>query len=283
MEGKTTMTLVNYLRRVISFIFVLGVLSSCFPIEEDSVSTVTEGSTSTSSISCDTVCGGLVGYYPFNGDIKDYSGNGNHGIVAHKVTSVADAKGNTNSAYEFNGIDSFISLKGAIDNSSSDYTMVIHVKINQFVFQSSNSCNSNGGSRAGLITNQGKGLQLMYCPNWTIDNTTTKINHYKLWYQDPDLCNSSCVDEYYQALDFNQFYLLAAVKSDNQSNFYIDRRFGSWQNLDFSYPVGNLSVGYWIKNGETDKPFNGVIDEIRIYNRAITFDEFEEIYLKIKY
>ncbi|MEJ7822566.1 MAG: hypothetical protein WKF85_09610, partial [Chitinophagaceae bacterium] len=50
---------------------------------------------------------GLVAYYPFNGDANDASGNGNHGI-AYNVTPATDNFGKPNSAFSFNGTNSYI-------------------------------------------------------------------------------------------------------------------------------------------------------------------------------
>ena len=44
---------------------------------------------------------GLVAYYPFNGNANDASGNGNHGTV-NGATLANDQNGNDNKAYEFN-------------------------------------------------------------------------------------------------------------------------------------------------------------------------------------
>lgn len=44
----------------------------------------------------------LVGYYPFNGNANDESGNGHHGTV-HGPTLTMDRHGNPNAAYHFDG------------------------------------------------------------------------------------------------------------------------------------------------------------------------------------
>lgn len=44
----------------------------------------------------------MVGYYPFDGDANDASGNSNHGTVTSATLS-PDRFGNTNGAYQFNG------------------------------------------------------------------------------------------------------------------------------------------------------------------------------------
>ena len=52
---------------------------------------------------------GLVAYYPFNGNANDESGNGNHG-VNYGATLTTDRFGNANSAYSFDGVDSYIAI-----------------------------------------------------------------------------------------------------------------------------------------------------------------------------
>ena len=50
---------------------------------------------------------GLVGWWPFNGNANDESGNGNNGTV-NGATLTADRFGNANSAYSFDGVDDYI-------------------------------------------------------------------------------------------------------------------------------------------------------------------------------
>ena len=57
---------------------------------------------------------GLVGWWPFNGNANDESGNGNHGTV-NGATLATDRNGNVNSAYSFDGVNDKIEVQ---DNSS---------------------------------------------------------------------------------------------------------------------------------------------------------------------
>jgi len=50
---------------------------------------------------------GLVGYWPFNGNANDESGNGNNGTV-NGATLTADRFGVANKAYSFDGVDDYI-------------------------------------------------------------------------------------------------------------------------------------------------------------------------------
>ena len=52
---------------------------------------------------------GLVGWWPFNGNANDESGNGNNGTV-NGATLTADRFGVANKAYGFDGVDDFISV-----------------------------------------------------------------------------------------------------------------------------------------------------------------------------
>ena len=52
---------------------------------------------------------GLVGYWPFNGNANDETGNGNNGTV-NGATLIKDRFGNDNSAYEFDGINNSITV-----------------------------------------------------------------------------------------------------------------------------------------------------------------------------
>ena len=52
---------------------------------------------------------GLVGYWPFNGNANDASGNVNNGTVTG-ATLTTDRFGNSNSSYEFNGTSNKINF-----------------------------------------------------------------------------------------------------------------------------------------------------------------------------
>jgi hypothetical protein len=56
---------------------------------------------------------GLVGWWPFNGNANDESGNGNHGTV-NGATLTEDRFGNLNSAYSFDGISNYISVNNPV-------------------------------------------------------------------------------------------------------------------------------------------------------------------------
>ena len=52
---------------------------------------------------------GLVGWWGFNGNAQDGSGNGNHGTV-NGATLTTDRFGNQNGAYDFDGVNDYVDL-----------------------------------------------------------------------------------------------------------------------------------------------------------------------------
>lgn len=55
---------------------------------------------------------GLVGWWPFNGNANDESGNGNDGVV-NGATLTEDRFGNAASAYEFDGVNTYIECQNS--------------------------------------------------------------------------------------------------------------------------------------------------------------------------
>ena len=72
---------------------------------------------------------GLVAHYPFNGNANDIIGD-NHGIV-YGATLTADRFGNSNSAYDFDGVDDYIEKNNpseALNIGSQSWTVFLWVK-----------------------------------------------------------------------------------------------------------------------------------------------------------
>lgn len=76
---------------------------------------------------------GLIGWWPFNGNANDESVNTNDGTV-NGATLTTDRFGNANSAYQFNGTTSFITLPSNVNQLiDSSYT------ISFWIYASSNA------------------------------------------------------------------------------------------------------------------------------------------------
>jgi Concanavalin A-like lectin/glucanases superfamily len=103
--------------------------------------TVVSGQTTTVYLNLEPTTGSLkiivswgeklnpVAYYPFNGNAKDESGNGNDGVV-FGASLTEDRFGNPNHAYKFDGFDDYIGLGNTdeLEFDKDDFTISIWFK-----------------------------------------------------------------------------------------------------------------------------------------------------------
>jgi len=103
---------------------------------------------------------GLVGYWPFNGNANDESGNGNNGTV-NGATSTSDRNGNANSAYNFDGNADYIVIPNSNSLNPNSISFSFWVLFN----------NGNCGvlSKSDSITTDNYGYSIIY--NFQNQNT----------------------------------------------------------------------------------------------------------------
>ena len=121
---------------------------------------------------------GLIGWWPFNGNANDESGNGNYGTVNGASLGI-DRFGNSNAAYDFDGVNDYIDLfnTGSQGNFSISFWFLMDTAVtNQKIISKFTNSQSfpNGweievGNNGSL--NYGNGSQQHYGQN--LYNTTT--------------------------------------------------------------------------------------------------------------
>jgi hypothetical protein len=116
----------------------------------------------TYSDTCNAVSGsltqGLVGYWPFCGNANDDSGNGNNGTV-NGATLTTDRFGNSNSAYNFSQSGQYIDIGNnpSLNHQNSTFTMSAWINISEYSNFSynnaiiSNRSMDNKGSVFGIV------------------------------------------------------------------------------------------------------------------------------------
>ena len=80
---------------------------------------------------------GLVAYYPFNGKANDESGNGNHGTV-NGATLAEDRFGNVDSAYNFDGVNDYITISNNTIGHLSEGAISMFIYFPNFLDNTSN-------------------------------------------------------------------------------------------------------------------------------------------------
>jgi hypothetical protein len=197
---------------------------------------------------------GLVGWWPFNGNANDESGNGNNGTV-NGATLTQDRFGNADEAYLFDGND-----KIEVDNwnalvGNTEFTVSCWVKQENglgWVLAFGQPANGQGFSMGNYHWGQNNiGGQI-----WSYDYITSVSTSIEIssWQQIVFVYSQNIMYLYYNG-----------IVSSNAPVDYV--------NTDLQ--PGILSLGKQLVFNEY---FNGEIDDLAIYNRALTPAEIQALY-----
>lgn len=222
--------------------------------------TATNGTTSYSAtqgtIPASGDCGAvaLVAEWKFNGNANDSTSNGHNGTVVGAIlTNGKD--GGANGAYSFNGVDQYINYGNSTAFNSSDITFTSWVKPNVVT---------------GLQEIMAKEMQYKYRLNginldilisangtsWAKIVTAPANFSAGSWYNVAVTVSSSTntVVAYVNGVQIGSYSLGTSITAFNGMNLY---------------------AGTHLPNGEM---MNGSIDDMRVYNRALSSTEIQAIY-----
>ncbi|CAK0777787.1 exported hypothetical protein [Gammaproteobacteria bacterium] len=207
---------------------------------------------------------GLVAYYPFNGNANDESGKGNNG-QAFGATLDKDRLGKQNSAYLFDGSSNYIQLidNGTLGIGLQSYSIAAWIKP---VSPTNNGRIFSKGS-SGCVTGY---MMRMGGPSG---------NHLHL----ENAFNGQCHVYFYSnqdIVDGNWHFVVGAVDRSVGAKIYIDGNLDSSQEVDTSsYDLSNSRNPTIGKNDvDNGEHFNGNIDDVRIYNRALSAQEVTDLF-----
>lgn len=211
---------------------------------------------------------GLVGYWPFDGNANDESGNGNNGTV-NGATLTTDRFGNANSAYAFDGIDDYITgnstnLSAA---STNKLTIASWINVNQLatapaaskVFTHTNNA-TNEIQQYALSINSNGSIYFL-AGNGEFENNG------------PNLSPTGQIQS-------NTWVHLAVVVSIDSVKLYLNGNVVMSKPENDNFPINpvDLFVFSSFTNTTFNKLFNGSIDDTGIWNRALTEQEITDLY-----
>lgn len=213
---------------------------------------------------------GLVAHYPMDGSGADASGNGHDGVVIGAV-DVPDRHGNPTSAYYFDGAGSYIQVDSAIGDV---YTYSLWFKPSETV--------SSAGVGGGLFGRAvAPDVAAPYCSigaltHQVADELITLLMHYQ-----PN--NDSMF--YWTGSDVGQnidasWNHIAFVWESAELNYRLylngqDMETARIHNFPDILSLNQMTIGAY---GTTGTFFDGAIDEVRIYDRALSPDEIADLY-----
>lgn len=202
---------------------------------------------------------GLVGWWPFNGNANDESGNGNNGTV-NGATLTNDRFGNANKAYNFDGVNDYIDIGNPLElgNNPSSYTQAgwafYEDFLDGYVFMSKRHDNA-GTDWATPVT--------------TVQNTIR-------FFADDQFYTTAPVAES-GILNVNEWYHFAFVKSNNTYTIYVNG--AEISSINDSHVMGgspyNMIFGAQLAWPEFMK---GKLDDLAIWNRGLTQQEITALY-----
>tara|TARA_B110000503_G_C7133523_1_gene407804 strand:- start:280 stop:1830 length:1551 start_codon:yes stop_codon:yes gene_type:complete len=226
---------------------------------------------------------GLALYYPFSANANDASGNQNHGIVTNAQLT-ADRFGNENSAYTFDGDDDYITSTNAFGGGQIPMTFSFWAKTSQANSRMSvmtQDCNSDEScsSSFGLVLNKFLNSAVV-CNDGHMGTSPQSFGYAQSAHYGTvraETANSGW-NNYVLVIGSNDNYIYNNFKfyvngSELQTN--CDHNWDSW---DYNFPSGfSLVIG---KGNQTiiENFFDGEIDDVAIWNRALSNEEIYSLY-----
>ncbi len=215
----------------------------------------------------DDLLNGLIAYYPFNGNAIDESENTNDGIV-NGATLTMDRKGNNNSAYQFDGVDDFIDLGNATTFELANYD---NFTISVWVKSESATIATSEGIFSKYIS---AGNNRVYALYLVADHNA----QFAFW-ENGAITNDHKVN---QEID-NEWNNLVVKKESDKIILYVNGSMVQSETITFPILKGssaNAMIGAFnFSSALNDRNFNGVIDDLRIYNRALNISEIETLFI----
>ncbi len=197
---------------------------------------------------------GLIASYPFNGNANDESGNGNNGVVSNAVLS-ADRFGVQNSAYLFNGSSSEIIIPNVAQSGNGSRTIIFWIN----TLSDSQCILSTGNPGASETFN----LEIGY------DGTNGRIG--VMGYFDDFYPSSG------KQVNDGKWHMIACTYDGSILKTYADGVLDNWITIGYSTSHQNNIIGRSNHIG-AERYFNGLIDDISIYTRALREQEIANIF-----
>ncbi len=214
---------------------------------------------------------GLVAYYPFNGNANDESGNFNDGTI-HGSSLIADRFGVADSAYDFDGVDDFISV---VDNDMIELpnvkTLFVWFKFkkkdgdpNRTIisrYQSDNFTQNGYIIISDQLADNNKDLWMLVKDSWGNGSAPPKAE-----------------------FTTEEWQSVCLVVENNSVKGYLNGQYlGTGQEIaslpDSLENQNSLLIGAGSAPGVPQYNFFcGSIDDIRIYNRPLLESEIEELH-----
>ncbi|MBO9732581.1 MAG: LamG domain-containing protein [Chitinophaga sp.] len=216
--------------------------------------------------------GGLIAHWPLDSvtGAKDISGH-HHDGMPFNTQFTTDRSGNKNSAFYFNGQNAYISVddKADLRLNNTDFTLNAWVKLESY--------NSSFGSNIlGKRNNDANGGYL-FAIRGNKGSTATGILHFGPGGDDINAYGSEVVT-------LNEWHMVTCVYklAQKKISFYVDGVLDKTV-IGILSPNPQVAMKLYIGRDDIYSPtngyfFQGALDDIRIYGKALTVEDILELY-----
>ena len=200
--------------------------------------------------------GDLVAFYPFSGNANDVSGFNNNGTVSG-ATLVSDRWSSPASAYSFDGVnDNIRVLSSSSLNFQNSVTINFWVKVGEFFDREAYPLSHGNWENRWKVSITDKHIR------WTVKTDTgTK-----------DLDSET-------ELILNNLYNVTVLYDGDDYEIYINGELDAF--TSFSGLIQTTSIDLMIGQvlpDNTQYNFKGILDDIRIYNYALSYSSIQSLY-----
>lgn len=214
---------------------------------------------------------GMVAYYPFSGSANDNSGNGHHGTV-YGATLTTDRFDNPDRAYKFDGVDDYIVIPDAPD---LDITSALTIS----AWVRPDVCPQNEEGTPIVCKGTWGGGEVYALDLCGIPTTTLR---FLFWRNGPYFVRTSWltpdkVDHWVHIIAV--YDGMAGRVTIYENGILLVANSG----LPASLATNNHELSIGGRQGASsayDVIFDGAIDDIRIYNRALSIGEINLLFLE---
>ncbi|MBN2704793.1 MAG: hypothetical protein JXR23_11350 [Pontiellaceae bacterium] len=213
----------------------------------------------------------LIAYYPFNGNAADESGNGHDGTV-NGAALTQDRFGNTNSAYLFDGLDDYIEVPDSTDLrlSGTDFS------ISAWFYETERNASALDTllAKRNLYPSLEDGWFYGVTGQTFGGNIPGKLRYFVSGGDDPYCTGTNILSlgEWHHAV-------MTYEVEVQTIRFYVD---GVLDSVHPNMPTPNATTSMNLFIGRDSRGeyniFHGAIDDISIYNRALSEEEIQELY-----
>lgn len=207
---------------------------------------------------------GLVAYYPFTGNADDESVNSNNGTV-YGATLTTDRLGNANSAYEFDGVNDYISIP---DHSSLD---VSSITISAWIY-----ADATPSPYSGIINKKSATQNNTFSTATSTSSLRVSVRFTDNSSNEPHVINTITTGEWQHVVYVIDSGVVRIYRNGVNvlSNSTTSGKLLSNNNVPLEigrtvwFPGGVANTYYW----------DGKIDEVKIYNRGLSDCEIASLY-----